>query len=86
MSEHLVEQLTSPQAVHLTCHACDWYAEIGRKHLLDHDTLLKIAPVALAVKWSHEHPDAFDLTFDPAEAVDLTIWRRVRNYLARGDS
>jgi len=80
--QHLVEQSISPQAIHLRCHDCDWYAEIGRRHLLDHDTYVAISPVAELVKWSHTDPTI--MAARHGEEVERTTWRRIRDYLTKG--
>ena len=82
MTDHLVQTSVSPNAIHLDCMDCDWFAQIGRRHLLDYDTYIAITPVAEMVKWSHIDPTI--LAARPEEVTERSTWRRVREYLTRG--
>jgi len=84
MSDHLVQQSVSSTAVTLTCMDCDWFAKVGRRHILDYETLVTITPVVQLAKWSHTDPGGFALAFSAGEVTERSTWRRVREYLTKG--
>lgn len=75
MTDHLVQQVISPQAVHLTCMDCDWYAEVGHAPLMSMEQYQEIAPAVRRLKWSHEAPEVAPTD---AEIVERTVWSRIR--------
>lgn len=75
MTDHLVQQSISPQAVHLMCHDCSWYAEVGFAPIMSMDQYQSITGAVQRLRWAHEAPEVAPTD---AEIVDRTVWARIR--------